>query len=265
MGKSCKDTSILHTLHRFSTSISALMQTLKMFSFIFHQEKWTHTHTPRPPSFHHRWFFFFPFCCQRRQSCTNQAQVADCVSNKCQDSFPLRPPFPFLQLHWEPLTTAEAGGRRATTQERRDPQMHRRRRPEVSVRRGITPAAALLQADVSPGHLPRTDNNKENREGRRWLPRSEFLLLPLRCSQPKQRPQCKQRQNVRLWQGGGERPPSPSLAAAAGAAHRRLPTAACGPEGKLTLRFTYFAYVNKVFSSRCCHTTSPPESRDTLP
>lgn len=179
-----------------------------------------HPPPPRPSTI--GGFSFFPFCCQRRQSCTNQAQVADCVSNKCQDSFPLRPPFPFLQLHCESLRTAEAGGRRATKQERRDPQMHRRRRPEVSVRRGITSAAALLQADVSPGRLPRTDNNKENREGRRWLPRSEFLLLPLRCSQPKQRPQCKQRQNVRLWQGGGQRQPSPSLAAAARAAHRRL-------------------------------------------
>lgn len=83
-GKYCKDTSILDKLQQFSTSTSSLTDPKDVFLRL----------PPRkmnipPPSTR---FFFFSFCCQRRQSCTKQAQPADCVSNKCQDSFPLRPP-----------------------------------------------------------------------------------------------------------------------------------------------------------------------------
>lgn len=80
------------------------------------------------------------------------------------------------------------------------------------------------------------------------MPRSEFLLLPLRCSQPKQTPQHKQRQNVRLWRGGGQRLPPVTLTLSC----HRLPAGAHGAESKVIDHFASLNYANKVFSLRCC-------------
>lgn len=87
-------------------------------------------------------------------------------------------------------------------------------------RNPINTADRSSATDVTPGRLLEQITTKTT-EGRRWQPRSQFLLLPLCFSQPKQRPQYKQRQNVRLWQSGGQKQPSPFLpAAAARNAHR---------------------------------------------
>lgn len=60
------------------------------------------------------------------------------------------------------------------------------RRLEVWGRREITLMAAQLQADVTPGRLPRTDNNKENREEEEAaperVPAPPLTLLPAKTA-----------------------------------------------------------------------------------
>lgn len=125
-----------------------------------------------------------------------------------------------------------------------------------------TAADRSSATDVTPGRLLQLITTKKTAGRRRWQPRSQFLLLPLVFSQPKQRPQYKQRQNVRLWQSGGQRQPSPfPPAAAARNAHRP----GLRVKSELIAHFTHFIYVNKVSYACCSRTTSStPRKRNTL-
>ena len=260
--KYCKDT---FSTHRSSSVFSSLLSYADPKDAFLHLSP-REMNIPRPSTI--GGFSFSSLCCQRRQSCRKQAQGADCVSNKCQDSS-TPPPF----LHLPPTSLRVADNRRGRGKEGDDRGETRPAQAQKKPARGLgrkrnqhePQTSAQLQADVTPGHLPRTDNNKAHSEGRRWPPRSEFLLLPSRCSQPKQRPQCKQRRNVRLWQSGAQRPPPPPLPAPPGKLTGPCLPTLTGRKAKLPGVLHTLFMQTKYFSPRCCHTISSPDSTNTLP
>lgn len=122
-------------------------------------------------------------------------------------------------------------------------------------RNPINTADRSSATGVTPGRLLELITTKKT-DGRRWKPRSQFLLLPLVFSQPKQRPQYKQRQNVRLWQSGGQRQPSPFPPAAAARKAHRPTHPGLRAKSEVIAHFTHFIYVNKVSYASSSRTTS---------